>query len=120
MADHKVSSTKDFAYMGMSVVHDVDSIPSDIRNNEEIDITDDMDNQGTGMYFQVELSGYIVRKGNHFISINKCVSGVHFYCNSFAAKIGRHQNDNWETLMFLFYTVKRGFILVARRNISPR
>jgi hypothetical protein len=37
MADHKVSPTNDLANMGMSVGHAVDSVPSDVSNNEEIE-----------------------------------------------------------------------------------
>ena len=40
-----------------------------------------MDNgcQEYGIYYQAELSRYIVRKDNHFTAINKHVSGVDFY-----------------------------------------
>jgi len=37
MADHKGSPTKDIASMGMSLGHAVDSVSSDISNNEEIE-----------------------------------------------------------------------------------
>ena len=37
MADHKVSPTIDLVDMGISVGHAVDSVPSDISNNEEIE-----------------------------------------------------------------------------------
>ena len=58
-----------------------DQMPSlGLTVDVSFDLTDLMDNccQETGMNYLAELSGYIVRKDNHFISINKCVSGVDF------------------------------------------
>lgn len=91
------------------------------------DLTDLMDNccQETGMNYLAELSGYIVRKDNHFISINKCVSGVDFYkSDDFAIhlqqNIGRHQNKNWDTPTYLFYTVRKLFHLGCKEEHEPQ
>jgi hypothetical protein len=91
------------------------------------DLTDLMDNgcQETGMSYVAELSGYIVRKDNHFISINKCVSGVDFYkSDDFAIhlqqNIGRHQNKNWDTPTYLFYTARKSFHLGCKKTHEPQ
>jgi hypothetical protein len=104
-----------------------DQMPSlGLTVDVSFDLTDLMDNgcQETGMYYLAELLGYIVRKDNHFISINKCVSGVDFYKSvDFAfhmqQNIRSHQNKNWDTPTHLFYTVRKGFHLGCKKEHEP-
>jgi hypothetical protein len=104
-----------------------DQMPSlGLTVDVSFDLTDLMDNgcQETGMYYLAELLGYIVTKDNHFISINKCVSGVDFYKSvDFAfhmqQNIRSHQNKNWDTPTHLFYTVRKGFHLGCKKEHEP-